>query len=115
MFCPKCGTQNDDNAYRCVKCGETVQAAGKGGAQIPNYLVQAILLTIFCCLPFGIVAIVYAAQVNGKIQTGDLAGAQESSKKAKFWSWMAFGFGLGIGLIWTAITVISIVSSMGNM
>ena len=34
---------------------------------VPNYLVQAILTTIFCCLPFGIVAIVFAAQVNGKL------------------------------------------------
>ena len=38
---------------------------------IPNYLVQAILTTLFCCLPFGIVAIVYAAQVNTKIEAGD--------------------------------------------
>ena len=22
MFCPKCGTQNDDNAFKCVRCGE---------------------------------------------------------------------------------------------
>jgi hypothetical protein len=25
MYCPKCGTQNDDNAFRCVKCGEIIQ------------------------------------------------------------------------------------------
>ena len=25
MYCPKCGTQNDDNAFRCVKCGEVIQ------------------------------------------------------------------------------------------
>jgi len=37
---------------------------------VPNYLVQAILCTICCCLPFGIVAIVYAAQVNGKVAGG---------------------------------------------
>ncbi len=62
--------------------------------KIPNYLVQAILLTIFCCLPFGIVAIVYAAQVNGKVAGGDIAGAQDSSAKAKKWCWLAFWLGL---------------------
>src|SRR5438128_1439779 len=36
-------------------------------SHVPNYLVQSILCTLFCCLPFGIVAIVYAAQVNSKV------------------------------------------------
>ncbi|NIM07517.1 MAG: CD225/dispanin family protein [Armatimonadetes bacterium] len=63
---------------------------------VPNYLVQAILVTLFCCLPFGIVAIVYAAQVNGKLSGGDIDGAMESSRKAKIWSWISFGVGLGI-------------------
>jgi hypothetical protein len=26
MYCPKCGTQNDDNAYRCVNCQEIIQS-----------------------------------------------------------------------------------------
>ena len=25
MYCPQCGTQNDDNAFRCVKCNEVIQ------------------------------------------------------------------------------------------
>ncbi len=50
--------------------------------QIPNHLVWAILATLFCCLPGGIVSIVYAAQVNGKIAAGDIAGARDSSDKA---------------------------------
>jgi hypothetical protein len=61
---------------------------------VPNYLVQAILCTLCCCLPLGIVAIVYAAQVNGKLQAGDFAGAQAASKNAKLWCWIAFGLGL---------------------
>lgn len=58
--------------------------------QIPNHLVWAILATLFCCLPGGIVSIVYAAQVNGKVAAGDLAGARDSSDKAKKWAmWSA--------------------------
>lgn len=61
---------------------------------VPTYLVQSILVTLFCCLPFGIVSIVYAAQVSSKLAGGDYEGAMKSSKNAKLWSWLGFGFGL---------------------
>jgi hypothetical protein len=54
-----------------------------GYRDIPTYLAQAILCTLFCCLPFGIVAIVYAAQVNGKLAMGDYYGAQSASASAR--------------------------------
>jgi hypothetical protein len=69
-------------------------------------LVQSILVTLFCCLPCGIVAIVYAAQVNGKVAAGDIAGAMNSSQKAKTWSWVAFGLGLVAILIQVIFGVI---------
>src|SRR5687768_15957118 len=59
------------------------------GSRPSNYLVPAILSTICCCLPFGIVAIVYAAQVNGKWDAGDSQGAQDAAKKAKMWIWVS--------------------------
>jgi predicted secreted protein len=54
-----------------------------GSAPPPNNLVWAILSTLFCCLPLGIAAIVFAAQVNGKWAAGDIAGAQASAQKAR--------------------------------
>ena len=61
-----------------------------GGTPPPNYLVWAILTTLFCCLPLGVASIVFAAQVNSKWSAGDVAGAQESSRKAKqFAIWAA--------------------------
>jgi hypothetical protein len=72
---------------------------------IPNYLAQAILVTLFCCLPFGIISIVYAAQVNGKLSAGDIAGAREASDKAKMWSWISFGVGIPVIIIWVIIQV----------
>ncbi len=53
---------------------------------VPTYLVWAILVTLFCFLPTGIVAIVYASQVSSKLQAGDIAGAREASNKAKMWT-----------------------------
>ena len=73
---------------------------GPARRSVPNYLAQAILVTLFCCLPFGIVAIVYAAQVNSKVALGDYAGAMETSNKAKTWCWVSFGVGLGIAAIY---------------
>lgn len=64
-----------------------------GGTQeyIPNHLVWAILSTLFCCLPFGIVSIVFASQVDGKRAAGDIAGARDASAKAKFWALLSAG------------------------
>ena len=73
---------------------------------VQNYLVQSILVTIFCCLPSGIAAIVFSSQVNTKLAAGDYDGAMDSSKKAKLWCWVSFGIGGGIGLIYLIIIAI---------
>ena len=62
-------------------------------ASVPNYLVLAII-SLFCCTPLGIVAIIFAAQVNGKVAAGDIAGATDASKKAKMFSYISIGLGL---------------------
>ena len=67
---------------------------GAIGRDVPTYLVQAILVTIFCCLPFGIVAIVFAAQVNAKLAAGDFDGALYYSDNARTWCWVSFWLAL---------------------
>jgi interferon-induced transmembrane protein/uncharacterized protein DUF4339 len=61
------------------------------GPPPPNHLVGAILATVFCCVPLGIVSIVYAAQVDSKWQAGDTAGAFDASRKAATWMWWSVG------------------------
>ena len=73
-------------------------------AQMPpirpkNWLVESILVTIFCCLPFGIVGIVYAASVNGKFDSGDYAGAVLASQNAGKWTKIGFFIGLALNII----------------
>ena len=72
---------------------------------IPNYLVQSILVTLCCCLPFGIPAIVYASKVEGLERMGDIAGAREASAKAKMWCWIGFGIGIPITILYVALQV----------
>lgn len=72
----------------------------------PNYLVWAILTTILCCPPFGIVSIVFAAQVNSKWSSGDYEGARSASKNAKIWAWVAFGVGLAVSIIWAILSLV---------
>ncbi len=64
------------------------------GTPIPNYLWQSIVVTLCCCPPFGIPAIVYSSQVESKRQHGDIAGAMQSSKSAKMWCWIGLITGL---------------------
>ena len=56
--------------------------AAPQGPPPPNYLVWAII-SVFLCWPLAIPAIVFAAQVNTKWSQGDVAGAHDSSRKAK--------------------------------
>ena len=74
-------------------------------SNIPNYLVQSILITLCCCMPFGIAAIVYASKVEGLERMGDIAGAQEASAKAKMWCWIGFGIGIPITILYVALQV----------
>ncbi|MEP6921786.1 MAG: CD225/dispanin family protein [bacterium] len=74
-------------------------------ANVPNYLIPAIL-SLFCCWPLSIVAIIFAAQVNGKVASGDIQGAMDASKKAKLFSFIAIGLGLGLGLIYVIVMVV---------
>lgn len=76
---------------------------GAPPVQVPNYLVQSILLTLFCCLPFGIVAIVFSSQANSKAALGDYQGAMASANTAKTWCWAAFGVGLSAVVLWIAV------------
>ena len=125
MFCPQCGANNADNAAVCVQCGRnllpviapaplpiTGTVMPPTGTTVPNYLVFAILATVFCCLPTGIPAIIYAAQVNGKLAAGDYAGAQAASNNAKIWCWVSFGIGLVGTLFWIMIAGVGMMHNL---
>jgi len=77
----------------------TYQQSAPPSTPPKNWLVESILVTIFCCLPFGIAGIVFASQVNSKWATGDFAGAQQASKEAGRWTKIGFWIGIAQGVL----------------
>ena len=72
-------------------------------SQPKNYLVESILITIFCCQPFGIVGIVFSSQVNSKYAIGDYEGALRASKEAKKWTTWGFVTGLVLAVLFILV------------
>jgi hypothetical protein len=108
MYCRNCGQLVNDDSFRCVNCGEATEQQQQPSFRtepVETYLVQAILVTLFCCMPFGIVAIVFAATAQSKIQSGDINGAMMASESACKWCWLSFWLGLVPILIWLIIVI----------
>lgn len=65
------------------------QQAPYNNAPMPrpeSNLVWAILCTVLCCLPLGVVSIIYASKVDGCYATGRYAEAVDNSQKALKWA-----------------------------
>lgn len=62
--------------------------------QVANHLGWAIAALVLAFWPTGIVAVVFASQVDNKLIMGDYEGAIRSSKRAKLWSWISLGAGI---------------------
>ena len=91
-----------------------------GGPQAPqgpppsNNLVWAILTTILCCLPFGIVSIVQAAKVNSLWAQGQTAAAQEAANSAKKWAIISAVVGV-VFIILYVILLVAGVMTLGTV
>ncbi len=116
--CNECGKSISDKAEVCPSCGyskentqvtptqpDPILTTARNDIYVESHLAKAILVTIFCCLPFGIVAIVNAASVNGKLQAGDVISAKLASDNAdKYANWSIIGGALA-GIIWFFIVI----------
>ena len=77
------------------------------GSPPDNNLVWAILCTVFCCLPLGIVSIVKSSKVGELWARGDMAGAQKAADDARKWAiWGAVIGPILIILFWILYAVI---------
>lgn len=81
-------------------------AEGQRPPKPDNYLVWAILSTIFCCLPLGIASIVYSSKVDGQYNAGDFIGAQDSANKAKKFAMWAAISGVIVAVLYILLVVV---------
>jgi hypothetical protein len=65
-----------------------------------TWLVESILVTIFCCWPFGIAGIVNASKVETRWRVGDKVGAKRASEEAKRWTLIGFWLTMGIVILY---------------
>ena len=102
MYCTNCGNELPPGAIACASCGTPVPHFPPP-PKVQNFLIHSIIATLCCCLPTGIVALIYSAQVNSKLAVGDVAGAQAASASAKTWVIVSFVAGLvtigGVGAL----------------
>ena len=119
-FCTQCGQQIPEGSRFCTNCGAPVPEEPQPqyaqsrpepeyakpqveevkpqpvGMKPKNYLALSILATIFCCLPFGIPAIVFSAKVDNLWNAGQYQAAEDASRKARTWMLVS----VIVGLVW---------------
>lgn len=136
MYCPSCGRENADGSRFCSGCGKAIgptqpappapptsspaqpaiplnyQQPVYPQAQrpyVPSNLGLAIFVTLCCCQIFGIISLVYAAQVSSKLSSGDVAGAQAASDTAKKWAIAGL---IGGVIIWIIMILFQVYANM---
>lgn len=72
-----------------------------------TWLAESILVTLFCCLPFGIVGIIKAASVDSLFRAGDYEGAMKASQSAGKWTKIGFFCGLAVVLFYLILGLIA--------
>lgn len=65
-----------------------------------TWLLESILVTLLCCLPFGIISIFNAAKVESRFYAGDISGAENAANEAKKWVKISFWIGIATGVIY---------------
>lgn len=119
--CFECNAQISDSAVSCPHCGAPVikpqtesqqcDISTKESCPEPkpvcpeNHLVKAVLVTIFCCWPIGIPAIVNAAEVSSAFLAGNYELAEEKSKAAEKWC----GYCITAGVIFYALYLVIVI------
>lgn len=85
-----------------INTNPTPQMSPQGMTKPQNWLWLSICTTLLCCLPIGIVSIIYSSKVDSSWNQGNYQGAIESSDKAKMWALI----GVGAGFLWCILMFI---------
>ncbi|DAA24207.1 proline rich transmembrane protein 1B isoform X1 [Bos taurus] len=73
-----------------------------------DYMMESVLVTLFCCLLTGLIAIVYSHETRAALARGDLAQAQEASRKARSLVLFSLLFGVFVSTSWVIYVVVAL-------
>ena len=79
-----------------------------------NWLVESILVTVLCCLPFGIAGIINASKVEVLFLSGDIAGANKAAADAKKWTMYGLFTGLAVIVLYFLFILLAVISGMAS-
>jgi hypothetical protein len=71
-----------------------------------TWLVESILVTLFCCLPFGIIGIINASKVESRFFAGAVDEAVKASQDAAKWTKIGFFVGLGVIVLYLILWLV---------
>ncbi|XP_029059032.1 proline rich transmembrane protein 1B isoform X1 [Monodon monoceros] len=73
-----------------------------------DYMVESVLVTLFCCLLTGLIAVVYSHETRAALGRGDLAQAEEASRKARSLVLFSLLFGVFVSTSWVIYVVVAL-------
>ena len=125
VYCPHCGapitpkrTQGQQSATESARsCCDQYSQSSVNGAYTKTmppktWLLESILATLFCCLPFGIIGIIYAAKVESNWYAGRTYQALSYAKTAKTWTITSFIVGIVGGLCYILLMALGVLSGI---
>jgi len=85
---------------------------GGSGGEVNTTLpmILSIVATLFCCLPGGIVGIVFAAQAGTALTAGDYAEAKQKAKSSMTAALISMGCGIAMYIFFIVMSVIGAMS-----
>jgi len=89
-------------------------APAVAGTRPKNWLVESILVTLFCCLPFGIIGIIHATKVDTFWTSGQYDEAYKSSKEAAKWVKLGAICGFVLIVLYALLMIFGVIASLGG-
>ncbi|XP_036381935.1 proline rich transmembrane protein 1B [Megalops cyprinoides] len=73
-----------------------------------DYLVESLLVTIFCCLMSGLIALMYSYETRAALSRGDIREAERASHRARLLVLFSLLFGVFVCVGWVIYVVVAV-------